>query len=172
MGTTARGFTYPGSTDDVRPYEDIQTAVQSIDSYLDGRLPARIATNTRTTVSSGITTTETVIDSVTAALVSGRTYKVRWTAAIGVSVAGDTSFVRLREDNLAGTQMNILRVHGVSTGGTGTRWPAEIEAEYTAASTGNKTFVGTLVRATGTGSHTIQGDSSFPVLLTVEYVSG
>lgn len=171
MGTTSLGFEYADSTDHTRIWEHLQDTAESINDYLATR--GRVGTNTRTSASSGVTTTETTIDSVTAALVSGRTYRIRWNAAIKSSVAGDTVFVRLREDNTAGTQMNIIRVECPATGGSGTRYLATIEAEYTAGSTGNKTFVGTIVRASGTtGSYTVEADTTYPVLLTVDYVSG
>lgn len=126
----------------------------------------------RTTNSGNITTTEAVIDSVTAALVAGRKYRVVWTPGVLSSTAADTAFVRLREDSLTGTQMNILRVSLPATGGAGSRFPATIEAPYVAAATGSKTFVGTLVRASGAGNITVQAASTYPVELYVEYISG
>lgn len=138
-----------------------------------GRIPGeRIMTNTRTSNSGNVTTTETTIDSVTAALVVGRTYRVRWTAAVDSSVAGDTAFVRLREDSVSGSQLQIMRVHLPTTGGAGTHWPATIEAEYTALATGNKTFVGTLVRVTGTGDIIVEAAATSPVYLYVDYIRG
>lgn len=133
---------------------------------------ARIGTNIRTSDSGTFTTTETLIDSVTVPLVSGRTYLIRWTVAWGSSVAADTVFGRIRADSVAGTQLQILRVNIPATGGAGTRWNGTIEAEYTATATGNKTFVGTGVRATGTGNINAKGDATFPIYLYVNYIRG
>jgi hypothetical protein len=138
-----------------------------------GRIPGeRIATTIRTSDSSGVTTTETTIDSVTAALVTGRTYRVRWTARVDGSVNADTLFVRIREDNVSGNQLQILRVEVPATGGVGTGYPGTIEAEYTAVATGNKTFVGTIVRASGTGTVNIEAGPNRPVYLYVDYIRG
>ena len=138
-----------------------------------GRVPGeRIATTIRTSTSSNVSGTETAIDSVTAALVSGRTYRVRWTAGVDADTSGDTVFVRLREDNATGTQLNRLRVDVRLSGGAGTRYDGTIEAEYTATSTGNKTFVGTIILATGTGPCQISASATEPVYLYVDYIRG
>jgi len=130
----------------------------------------RAATTVRTSDSSGVTTTETVIDSVTAYLISGSIYRVRWVAAVNSTVSADTAFIRIREDNLAGDQLQLERVPMALTGGSGTRYPAHIEAEFTADATGNKTFVSTLIRASGSGTVNVAGASNFPVYLYVDYV--
>jgi hypothetical protein len=138
-----------------------------------GRIPGeRLATTIRTSDSSGFTTTETVIDSVTAALVSGRTYRVRWVVAWASTVSADTVFSRLREDNLTGTQLQLLRCALTTAAGAGTRWVGAVEAEYTAVSSGNKTFVGTGVRVTGTGTITAHAASTYPIYLYVDYIRG
>lgn len=149
--------------------------MSSIGQKLTGnRVPGeRITEMTPRTSSSGnFTTTEGVVDSVTAALVAGRKYEVTWATAVLSSVAADTAFVRLREDSLAGTQMNIMRISIPATGGAGSRFPARITAPYTATTTGNKTFVGTLVRASGTGNITVQAAATYPVEMWVTYISG
>jgi hypothetical protein len=129
---------------------------------------SRISTNIRTSNSSAVTA-ETVIDSVTASLVAGRTYKVRWDTKFNSTVANDTAFFRLRENNLAGTQLQNVRVFLSSTG---TGYPAALEAEFTAVATGNKTFVGTLARASGSGDVSTPASANSPGYLYVDYVRG
>ncbi|WP_162959150.1 hypothetical protein [Micromonospora tulbaghiae] len=113
-----------------------------------------------------------MIDSITVPVVAGRTYKIRWTVAWGSTVAGDTVFSRIREDAVGGAQLQIMRINITATGGAGTRWDGTVEAEYTATVTGNKTFVGTGTRATGTGNINAKAAADFPIRLYVEYVSG
>ncbi|MEU4589990.1 hypothetical protein [Micromonospora aurantiaca (nom. illeg.)] len=137
----------------------------------------RVGENTPRVADSGVfTTVEAAIDSVTVPLVSGRTYRVRWNVAWAGTVAGDTVFTRIREDDGStpptGTQLQIIRTEIVTTGGTGTRWPATIEADYTAAATGNKTFVGTGIRASGAGNINAHAGANFPITMTVDYVKG
>ncbi|MEU8371227.1 hypothetical protein [Micromonospora tulbaghiae] len=132
----------------------------------------RVGKNTRTADSGTFTIVEAAIDSVTVPLVSGRTYRVRWNVAWAGTLAGDTVFTRLRENNVSGTQLNIIRSEIVATGGAGTRWPATIEADYTAVATGNKTFVGTGIRVTGSGNINAHAGADFPITMTVDYVEG
>lgn len=174
MPDTSLGITYPASTEHTRTWEHMQALAQDVNDLIaGGRVSgSRIATGVRDAVFTNITGVEVAIDWITVPLVAGRTYRVRWTAAWGSSVAGDTAFSRLRQDSVAGTLMQIVRVNIAATGGAGTRWDGTVEAEYTATATGNKTFYATGVRATGTGSLTVQGDPTFPVYLTVDYIRG
>lgn len=130
----------------------------------------RIATTARTSDTSTVTTTETVADTVVASLVSGRKYRVKWIAGYNSSVAADTVFLRLREDSVSGTQMAIFRGYSHLSNGGGSRWVAVFEAEYTASSTAAKTFVGTYVRASGTGNVSINAGATYPTLLYVERI--
>jgi hypothetical protein len=135
-----------------------------------GASPGRVATTTRTADSSAVAGVETVSDSVTAYLVAGSRYRIRWTAAVNSTVSADTAFVRIREDNLAGAQLQLERVTMPLTGGTGTRYPAHLEVEFVAVATGNKTFVSTYIRASGSGNVNVAAASNFPVYLYVDYV--
>lgn len=130
----------------------------------------RIATTTRTSDTSTVTTTETVADSVTATLVNGRKYRVRYIAGYSSSVADDTVFLRLREDSVSGTQMAIFRGHSHLTNGAGSRWVANFEAEYTASASASKTFVATYVRASGTGNVSVNAGATYPTLLYIERI--
>lgn len=136
---------------------------------IEGLLPMiyqRLATTTRTSNTSTFTA-ETVTDTVSADLVLGRLYKVVAYQLIASSVANDSVNVRLREDNLTGTQMQAIRVEVPITS---TVFLAYVEAHYTAAATGSKTFVCTGVRASGTGNISHNASSTQPNYLYVDYV--
>ena len=142
------------------------------ESAIAGRIPGeRIATQIDTADTATFTTVETVVSTVTAALVSGRTYRVRSVVTYQSDVADDHLNARLREDSVSGTQMTGKRVRStLTTGGFG--FDGCLEAEYTAVSTGNKTFVATGVRSTGTGNWTGEGLSVQPRYLYVDYIRG
>lgn len=136
-----------------------------------GRIPGEeIALTTNTSDSSTWTTTETETDSVTAPLVSGRTYKIRWSGAIVTTVAGDVDLLRIREDNTTGTALQTRGLYLGSTISGGI--PCTLEARYTAVATADKTFVVTGIRNAGTGTHHGDGDPTRPRHTYVEYVSG
>lgn len=137
-------------------------------------LGTRVASmSPRTSDSSAVTTTDTVADTVTADLVSGRKYRIRWVGGVTSTVAADSLFLRIREDSTtAGTQLMISR-HGVpNTSGAGSRFGAILEAEYTAGATGSKSFCLSYVRASGSGSVSLPSTGALPTYFYVEYVEG
>lgn len=138
---------------------------------LDALLNPRIATTTETTDSGTITSTETTVISVTGALVSGRTYRVRTVVGVMSSVAADNITVRLREDSSSGTLLNYDEVDIDRTSATG-NFKAVLEAEYTAGSSGNKTFVATVQQATGTGNCRMEAGTDHPSYLYIDYIRG
>lgn len=136
-------------------------------SELIAAIPQRVGTTTRTSNTSTYTTTEVVTDTVTASLVSGRTYKVTSFQALASSVAADTITMRIREDSLTGTQLQAMRF---TITATGTTWLAVLVADYVAVATGSKSFVNTSVRATGTGNCSNNASATAPNFLIVEQV--
>ena len=139
------------------------------ETFQAGRLAAeRIATNIRTTAS-GTFTAETSLQTVTAALVTGRTYRVTYRGTLQSSVGGDSARSRIREDSVSGTQLQNYRA-GLPNSGAG--FTADVEAEYTAVSTGNKTFAVTGERASGTGNITASAAADGPAYLYVHYIHG
>lgn len=137
---------------------------------LAGRIPGEtIAYATRTSSVGTFTTTETVADTVTAALVSGRTYKIEWFAYIQSSVAGDAAGAKIRLTDTAGTQLTNERIEMADSGAGYGVTPFTF---YTAASTGNQVFVGTFVRSNGTGNLTASGGATQIASIQVTYVSG
>lgn len=134
------------------------------------RIPGeRINTTERNSASSGFTTTETVLDSVTASLVAGRTYKVRAVEPIQSTVADDLVRFRLRQDNVSGSQ---LWLDNFSLPVGSVNFMHGMEAEFTATATADKTFVATAVRQTGTGTLTSGASSAQKALLYVDFISG
>ena len=128
----------------------------------------RIATTIRTTNTSTFTS-ETVINNVTATLESGKTYRVVWKIGGTSSVTNDVVRFRIREDNISGTQMQLRNAFvPVAT----SAWPVDLEAEFTAASSGSKTFTGTAQRVIGTGNITCTANANEPAYLYVDYVRG
>jgi len=131
------------------------------------RVPGeRIGTTINTANSAAITTVETIVDTVTVPLVSGRTYRITWAASILGTVANDQGIARMREDNVAGTTLQVVRFKAP----TATNYPLRMEAEFTAVATGNKTFVVCLLREVGTLTRI--GNATQPVYLYVDYIRG
>jgi hypothetical protein len=126
--------------------------------------------NTTTRTSNTATfTAETLVDSVTANLVAGATYRITWAFSAVSTVAGDLVRVRLREDNLTGT---IRELGGVYISHSGQKILGRIEGEYTAVATGSKTFVGTSMRFAGTGNISHNASTNEPHFLYVDYIRG
>lgn len=135
-----------------------------------GRMPGeRIATAIVTTDSANITTTETVVMTVAAPVVTGRIYRVRFAADLAGSVAGDQHFIKIREDSVSGGAINFRRYRVEDTDNF--PW-GPIEVEYTADATEDKTFVVTLVREAGTGNIRLDATTSNPAYLYVDYIRG
>lgn len=136
---------------------------------VSGRIPGeRIETSEITSPSSDVTTTETTVASVTADVVSGRTYRITADVALEGSVAGDRFSVRIREDDSSGAQLQRREFDVEYTDYI----PYHLEVEFPASSTVSKTFVVTLERESGSGDLRINAFSSRPSYLYVDYVRG
>jgi uncharacterized protein (DUF3084 family) len=139
-----------------------------------GRLPGEVIGTPTVVVadSSTFTTTESgALASVTVPLISGRTYRVRFTGGWNSTVLADTITVRLREDTASGTQVDSDTINTplVSSlrGGK-----VSVEGRYTATATANKTFVVTGQREAGTGNCRLAASTLRPAILEVLYESG
>jgi hypothetical protein len=108
-----------------------------------------------------------VLDTVVAPVVAGRTYRVRHVCAHQSSVAADRVRLRLREDNLTGTQLQLDNID-LPTGSEIRQ--KTLEAEYTADATEDKTFVATSARLAGTGNISSTQSATQPALLYVEFI--
>jgi hypothetical protein len=134
-------------------------------------LPApnqRIATTVVTANSSTFTTTAFQVASVTAPLVAGLVYRVVFDGAFDTTVDGDLVRARIYENSTAGTQLQVRDTGEMHTTGlvTGLR----LEVEFTAVTTGNKTFVATGEREAGTGNIILSAHGTFPTYMYVDYV--
>ena len=134
-----------------------------------GRIPGeRIATTVETSDSTTFTTAETQVSSVTAPVVSGRIYRVRFAGGWATTVAGDFISVRIREDSSSGNIL-LLRVVDVFRTGSFTAAPT-LEVEYTADATEDKVFVLTAQRLTGSGTIALDAAASGPAYLYVDFI--
>lgn len=144
--------------------------------YSDAVLRAlnrRIATTTGDTDLTAATyASVAAVENVVAALVAGRTYRVRYVFNMSFANAGDRATVRLRDasGSAGGAQISYITVF---TPAAGVVVPGIVECDYLASATGNKTFQVTCERG-GLAASTLQfrGAASQPRSLTVEYVSG
>ena len=134
-----------------------------------GRIPGeRIATTVETSDSTTFTTAETQVSSVTAPVVSGRIYRVRFAGGWATTVAGDFISVRIREDSSSGNIL-LLRVVDVFRTGSFTAAPT-LEVEYTADATEDKVFVLTAQRIAGSGTCVLDAAASGPAYLYVDFI--
>jgi hypothetical protein len=132
-----------------------------------GKLPGeQVGYDIETSNSSGITTTETTVQTVVAPVVAGRVYLIKWFADVKSTVAGDQLFVKIREDNASGTVLDFRRYRANAN----VNFPYRTEAEYTADATEDKTFVVTLVRESGTGTVSMAAAATSPAYLRAEYL--
>lgn len=132
-----------------------------------GQIPGERIETTIRVIDSANVTTEAVIDTVIAPVVAGRTYKITWDGRVNTTVAGDDFLASVREDSLTG---NILQQVAEDIAIVGRQGRTQLEAEYTADVTEDKTFVATLSRLSGAGG--VHGDAAAasPTYLYVDYI--
>ena len=130
-------------------------------------VPGRVDTTEDTSSSGAITTTETIVLTITAPLINTVTYRITAYFLTQLSVATDVFVSRLREDDASGTQLQNARI---ANGVTNSVFPCYMEVEYTATATGNKTFVVTLLRTSGTGNIVMNAGATQPCYLYIDYV--
>lgn len=107
--------------------------------------------------------------SATATLVAGRKYKVVLQMSVRASVAGDCYLIRIREDSTTGTQLQQQQIYCDTTSVSG--FPCLMIAEYTAVSSGSKTFAVTMSRNDGTGVGNLAAAASRPATLTIDLLN-
>lgn len=159
---------------DCRLYRTGAAALRTDSSVtVDGRITTsgyyprcRVGTTTNT-ANTGTFTAETITDTITVALKNGRKYAIEFRGAARSSVAADIVDARIRQDNVAGTQMIVDRL--VVPTAAGTR-QCPLYAEYTAGATANKTFVVTMQRQAGTGNISRPGAATSPSILFVDEI--
>lgn len=138
------------------------TTIQGVERVAGASLVADSAT--WSTVESGS------LLSVTAPLVNTWKYAIRMFTAVSssVSAAAEMAVMRVRQDTATGTQMMGPQVSIPNSTSVG--FAVAGYTEYTAASTGNKTFVVTGERTGGTGNHQIRAGSVRPTTLIVDRI--
>lgn len=130
----------------------------------------RVNTNKITSDSTTWGATETVAASITISAIAGATYKIIFEGKVSSDVSADADNMRIREDTLAGSQLQLQQVNLPSTSTNG--WQAHIYTEWTASSTASKTFVLTGQRSAGTGTaHRIRASASAPGFLYVDRIA-
>jgi len=136
-----------------------------------GRIPGERIATTTVTSPSGDTTggTELLVMSVTAPLVSGRTYRVRTVGAVA-GTGNERAQVHIREDSISGNLIQNQNVQILTSSSFG--YPFIFECQFTAADTGNKTFVVTIERNQGTGPIHLECAPERPAYVYVDYISG
>lgn len=110
-------------------------------------------------------TAETVTDTLTVSLISGKTYQVVAYQMWNSSVANDVAMGTLREDNVSG---NILNQRSVICANTSRWFGTVLPSIYVAVATGSKTFVVTGQRVAGTGNIKRGGSANTPSLMIIE----
>jgi hypothetical protein len=94
---------------------------------------------------------------------------VRLVARFGTSAANDIVVVRVREDNLSGTTLQFELRPLPSTSSSGNT-VGVLEGEYVAASTGDKTFVASGQRTSGSGNIRLDAEAGAPAYLYVDHI--
>jgi hypothetical protein len=137
---------------------------------MNDALIARIGSASLLANSATITsTTPTSVLTLSANLISGKTYAIVFTGRPSSSVAGDFAIVRIKTVSATGTDLNHATIFLGSATGAGLE--LECYAEFTAASTGAVLFVATLERVTGgTGNIILRASSTGPAFLTCDYL--
>ncbi len=138
--------------------------------FADGggaEIPARVETSRRT-ASSAAFTAETVVDTITASLQEGITYRISHTSYVASSVADGYCRMRIREDDITGTSL-VLRQQPTTIAANQSAGNL-IEAEYDCAADESKTFVVTYVRQAGTGNLTATAAADNPVYTYVDRI--
>jgi hypothetical protein len=136
-----------------------------------GRIPGElIASSVATADSSNFTTTEVVVMTVTAPLVTGRTYSIWAGPTFHSTVDGDVVFAQLREDDVSGNGLD--RTDDYIRVTTSTIDRTLLFSMFTATATGNKTFVVTGDRVIGSGNCRLEASTNRPAYMLVRYESG
>lgn len=133
---------------------------------LDAHVMSRIETN-KVTANSAAFTAETVIMTMdNLPVLNGNKYWLTAIVTINSTVAGDDIILRIREDGVAGT---VLQIHEDDIISTTIQRTVTIQAEFvcTADST-TKDFVVTCARAAGAGNLNLQASATQPAFFYAE----
>lgn len=124
----------------------------------------QVGTTYNNTSSGTFTAAETITDSITVAVVAGRTYQIEHTGSWRSTVANDVIDSWIHEDNLAGTILQRNRAAIPTASGAKQE---TLRTQWTAGASGNKTFVVSGQRYSGTGTCSRYGSGTIRSYLTV-----
>jgi hypothetical protein len=110
---------------------------------------------------------ETVLETVTIAAVSGRRYRIKYVWHCVATTTTNLLYVRLREGSTTAGSQLTYKQHQVPTNID----TASLEVDWTASATGSQTFAVTAFRQTGSTNSTFRGAPSQPRSLTVDYAA-
>lgn len=134
-------------------------------------LNRRIATLTGDTdITAASYASEAVVENVSASVVSGRTYRIRYITHAQAVTTTNTLLTRIRAGASAGlsgvqiTYRNLVLPTGIDS--------SIIEADYTASVTGTIFFQVTAARTAGSTNSQFRGSAGQPRSLIVEYAYG
>jgi hypothetical protein len=113
------------------------------------------------------TTESGSLASITVAVESGKTYKIGMNIAVASTVGGDIFACRLR-DGVGGTQVCGPQVYCATAATLG--YPLSWEFDYSAVSTGSKTFHLQLQRTVGSGAGSVAANTGRESRLYVDKV--
>jgi hypothetical protein len=141
--------------------------------FVSGRIPGeRISKTVASSDGGTFTTSLTSLIEVTGTLVALRTYRVRANVTLSTSVAGDVAALRIHEGSgTGGTSLGRWLLH-LPTTSTVTGYPAIVEVDFTALSTGSQTFTVSGQRITGTGNLQLEAASDRLSTFEIFYVEG
>lgn len=142
-----------------------------VTSYAD--VAARTATASVTADSATWAGTETgALLTATGTVTNGQVYKIFFAGNVSASTtaspSAELSFMRIREDTSTGNQLDGKNVYLATAAGSG--YQCYLYAEYTASTTGSKSFVVTGVRSAGANTHQLRAGSNHPAILTVDRI--
>jgi hypothetical protein len=141
--------------------DDIDTELFRVDTTMEKLILGKRRT-TNDAATSG-TTEKVCITLASVPLVANATHRVRMYVRVSGNTAADHAAIRIREDNLTGTIVAVVETPDVT--GTGAGYTEIVEGFYiTGGSPGSKTFVGTIVRQSGSGTFTVLTETNLSVI--------
>lgn len=145
-------------------------AVTVGETGIAGKIPGeRIATTEEPSDSTTTTTSEIEVLSVTAALVSGRTYGIHAWLNVGSTNTGDVIEIGLYRSSLGSNRIQFTRSEAQAAGAGGA---AVLYGEFTATTSGDEDFLVGIARGSGSGTINMDASATRPCYLYVNYVQG
>lgn len=148
--------------------QEITAAVNA----LLARPGALVGSVSAVTSDSSTFTSETEVQTVTAPLVSGSSYKVCWMPHLIGNTSGALIVARMRENSVVGTAFQSMLIASPTADPGNHGHGGLMVGRFTAVSTGNKTFSFTGTLQSGSGNVRLDAAADRPALAWVEYWYG